>query len=270
MIVKKCCALLIFLFCNFFFSQKILNFDYRAKYKLTYKLSSTSNHVKEEYFYLFLNDKESFFISEKSFARDSIGFKEGAQIYDLNKLMKYRTYFDDRILYNSNNKDETSLLKYNSNYFSFTNYNAQLNWILTKNNLIINNIECNSATLEYFGRKWEAFYSKNNPFSYGPFKFHGLPGLIISIKDSDDIYKFDLIELTKKSTIYSIPKVDKFVNKEEYFKLIKDLHFSSKVFDMFTIQDDPSFKQKMRKAFEDNVKRIDNFPIEKDMRYIFE
>lgn len=258
------------LFSNLILSQNTLSFEYVVKYKMSYNISSQNTSKQEEIFYLFINDKESFYISENLLAKDSIIVTDQIFSYDLSKLMKYRTYFVDRIYFNSYMKNQISFIKYNSNYFSFNNENTKLNWTVTNEKKTIGNITCSSATIESLGRKWKAYYADSYPFPYGPHRFQGLPGLIISIEDSESIYKFELIELKRKKTVYTLPRISKKVDKEDYFKLLKDLHFSSKVFDKFTVPDDPSLKQKMRTAFEKNVKRINNYPIEKDMRYIFE
>lgn len=237
---------------------------------MTYNISSQNTSKQEEIFYLFINDKESFYISEKLLAKDSIIVADQALSYDLSKLMKYRTYFVDRIYFNSYLKDQISSIKYNSNFFSYETENPNLNWTVTDERKNIGNITCSSATIESMGRNWKAYYAGKYPFPYGPYRFQGLPGLIIGIEDSEGIYKFELVEIKKKKIIYTLPRVSRKIRKEDYFKLLKDLHFSSKVFDKFTIPDDPSLKQKMRTAFEKNVRRINNYPIEKDMRYIFE
>lgn len=51
---------------------------------------------------------------------------------------------------------------------------------------IINGVECHQAFLNFRGRDYELFYAPSIPYSDGPFKFLGLPGLIMSVKSFDE------------------------------------------------------------------------------------
>jgi GLPGLI family protein len=53
------------------------------------------------------------------------------------------------------------------------------------------------ATTNYKGRVWEAWFSKEYPINDGPYKFTGLPGLIVSLKDSEGDHIFNLIQIKK-------------------------------------------------------------------------
>lgn len=44
---------------------------------------------------------------------------------------------------------------------------------------------CNRAETVFRGRKWTAWYTFDLPFSYGPWKFSGLPGLILKVTDDE-------------------------------------------------------------------------------------
>ncbi|MFP3835658.1 GLPGLI family protein, partial [Chryseobacterium sp. SIMBA_028] len=57
------------------------------------------------------------------------------------------------------------------------------NWKLIDETKIINTITCKKAEVTFKGRNWTAWYSTDIPFPYGPYKFSGLPGLIIKITD---------------------------------------------------------------------------------------
>lgn len=54
----------------------------------------------------------------------------------------------------------------------------------------IGSLLCKKATTHFRGRDYIAWYTLEIPLPYGPYKFHGLPGLIISISDSSKIFNW--------------------------------------------------------------------------------
>ncbi|WP_336964665.1 GLPGLI family protein [Chryseobacterium contaminans] len=48
------------------------------------------------------------------------------------------------------------------------------------------------ATTEYGGRTWTAWFSSDIPFQDGPYRFYGLPGLIVKIEDTEKNYSWML------------------------------------------------------------------------------
>ncbi|SDQ39910.1 GLPGLI family protein [Chryseobacterium soldanellicola] len=54
------------------------------------------------------------------------------------------------------------------------------------------------AVVNFGGRIWTAWFTKEIAISDGPYKFSGLPGLIVKLEDDKGDYKFDLV---KKITV---------------------------------------------------------------------
>ena len=63
----------------------------------------------------------------------------------------------------------------------------------------IKNYVCNKATVKLEGREYTAWYTSEIPISDGPYKFWGLPGLILKIADTQNHYEF-LLESFEKYT----------------------------------------------------------------------
>ncbi|MDQ1856646.1 GLPGLI family protein [Chryseobacterium sp. WLY505] len=61
-----------------------------------------------------------------------------------------------------------------------------------------NGYSAQKAVAGFGGRVWTAWFTKEIPLSDGPYKFSGLPGLIVKLEDDKGDYKFDLV---KKLTI---------------------------------------------------------------------
>lgn len=52
--------------------------------------------------------------------------------------------------------------------------------------------DAQKATTKMYGRTWTAWFAKSLPFQDGPYKFHGLPGLIVKISDDSQSHLFEL------------------------------------------------------------------------------
>ncbi|CAM3798437.1 GLPGLI family protein [Flavobacterium gelidilacus] len=67
----------------------------------------------------------------------------------------------------------------------------KMEWKLTKEQKKINTYLCKKATTVFRGRTYEVWYTEKIPISLGPWKFNGLPGLILSAEDKEGIYKWE-------------------------------------------------------------------------------
>lgn len=108
-------------------------------------------------------------------------------------------------------------------------------WQLQSGTLRINGYLCHKATCMFRGRSYVAWYAKDIPVSDGPWKFGGLPGLILKIYDTQKLYTFECIKIEylnfpiKQYAGYSeyaeyprkeMLKLEKDIN-EDYFKIAK-------------------------------------------------
>lgn len=67
------------------------------------------------------------------------------------------------------------------------------NWdISSKEKKQIGNYNCNKATSQFRGRNYTAWYTLEIPCKSGPWKFSGLPGLIVDIADDTQTYQWSL------------------------------------------------------------------------------
>src|SRR5690606_1469092 len=54
---------------------------------------------------------------------------------------------------------------------------------------------CQRADIRFGGRDWVAWFTTEIPIPDGPYKFCGLPGLIVSIADTQQHWQFDLTHI---------------------------------------------------------------------------
>jgi len=73
---------------------------------------------------------------------------------------------------------------------------------------------CQKATCSFRGREWTAWYAVDIPMSQGPWKFGGLPGLIMQVEDSKREHVFTAVSIRKGSKDCMISRKE----SEWYFK----------------------------------------------------
>ena len=92
-------------------------------------------------------------------------------------------------------------------------------WELTDSTANVLGYECKSARCKFRGREWTAFYTEEIPIAEGPWKLHGLPGLIMKASDKNGDYTFECVGINSKATrpitIYKVPFND--VKRIEYY-----------------------------------------------------
>lgn len=74
-----------------------------------------------------------------------------------------------------------------------------IEWELLPDKKEILGYSCQKATTEFRGREYEAWFTPLIPLKEGPYKFGGLPGLIIQLYDTSNHYTFSCIGIQKES-----------------------------------------------------------------------
>jgi len=70
-----------------------------------------------------------------------------------------------------------------------------MTWELTGNTKKILNYTCNEARSTWRGRDYIAYFTTELPFKAAPWKFHGLPGVMLVIQSSDSNVIFEAINI---------------------------------------------------------------------------
>lgn len=126
-----------------------------------------------------------------------------------NKLAKFRVFKDYP------QKEDVYLTAYlDKTYFSVKE-TLGIDWELREEETIFAGFQCKKATCHFAGRDYVAWYTMEIPISEGPYKFKGLPGLIVKIADNNGQHQFELTKFTKlKKTVPIVFTVEKYVETD--------------------------------------------------------
>lgn len=200
--IKKRIFEIIFLFAfsvTFCQTAKTDSLQGKFTYLLQYKPNTLNrDYIIKELFSLQISDKRAFFISEDKLKFDSAfiaKFNQDKSHIDLSNMPSRSNFLIIQTNTNSQFYEPIgmALLSYNSPAID--------NWKLINETKIINSFVCKKAEVQYKGRDWTAWYSTDIPFPYGPYKFSGLPGLIVKITDKTGDYDFELVKSVARSNL---------------------------------------------------------------------
>lgn len=74
-----------------------------------------------------------------------------------------------------------------------------INWELTSDKKEIQGLICSKATTTFRGRNWTVWYCPQIPVVYGPWKFYGLPGLMMELTEDTNRFVFVLTEIIEEA-----------------------------------------------------------------------
>lgn len=223
----------------FFFGLMVSAQNNRAIYEYRFRPDSTkTDSLKTEWMYLDISKNGSKYYSKKTFESDSIVAesikkqmasgsrnisisrqRDGGEInYEVEKLYPgYQTYLTASI---GNDKYKVA-------------EDRKPAWKIEPEKKKIGEFSVQKATTDFAGRSWEAWFTTDVPIQDGPYKFSGLPGLIVSVADKSGSHSMELKGLKKISHKPSteidtqgrdIPFTGKKpieVNRQQYLKQLK-------------------------------------------------
>ena len=84
--------------------------------------------------------------------------------------------------------------------YSFTESSNQIKWEILPDTDTILSYAVQKAVTTFRGRSYEAWFTPDIPVNEGPWKFCGLPGLILKVSDSRQHYVFECVGLEQVRT----------------------------------------------------------------------
>lgn len=193
--------ILLVLFAQFSFAQAN-----RFIYQVTMKPdAANSSEIKTENAYLDVNGQQSVFYPEKTIQRDSIFIRArqtGSFNFDRSQMQSLRSNIDYVIEKDFKTGVKTFKSRIARDQYSYEEDRA-MDWKILPETTKIGDYKTQKAETNFGGRTWFAWFTTDVPIQDGPYKFSGLPGLIVKLEDSKGDYSFDLKESKKIAEIFN-------------------------------------------------------------------
>jgi GLPGLI family protein len=117
-------------------------------------------------------------------------------------------------------KNKSIQIRYLLNYYYWEEGLHKINWQILPDTMTLKGLICQKATCEFKGRIYAAWFSTEIISNNGPWKFGGLPGLILKVSDSKNeiIFEFEGYTYLSNSTI-ELPEKSISSSAKEYNKV---------------------------------------------------
>ncbi|QXP80674.1 MULTISPECIES: GLPGLI family protein [Winogradskyella] len=158
-----------------------MNYDVEIEYTISFNTERPT--TQKGILYLDSSRKKSMFMYGKNTESSIKQSDEENTEYDLFSAGKKKVFYQDF------NKDTLiSRINLFSEQFIVEENIPQLKWEIHDEEKMLDKYLLKKATLYFRGRNYIAWYSEEYPLPYGPWKFSGLPGLIMEIYDTTKRY----------------------------------------------------------------------------------
>ncbi|KFC23491.1 GLPGLI family protein [Epilithonimonas lactis] len=165
-------------------------------------------NMKVENTFLDIKGNQSLFISESKLLRDSLTTVLRQQgITETKKSKKDKsefpklpngksiqpTFFDYFITKNRDDRSVNFVESIGSKQVYYQE-DRKMNWEISTQVSDFNNHKVQKATMNFGGRTWTAWFAPEIKIADGPYKFLGLPGLILKLEDDKGDYRFSFVK----------------------------------------------------------------------------
>ncbi|TXF75816.1 GLPGLI family protein [Chryseobacterium sp.] len=179
----------------------------RFIYQVTMRTDSIHPEAsKSEMAYLDIDSQKSLFYGEKQLKRDSIMGKmmqTGSFNFDRSQMENLRSNIDFTVEKDLKTGTKTYKSRIARDQYAYEE-DRPMEWKILPETAKIGDYKTQKAETNFAGRTWFAWFTSDIPFQDGPYKFSGLPGLIVKAEDSKGDYSFDLKESKKITELPSL------------------------------------------------------------------
>lgn len=197
-----------------FFLFMSVSFFGQEYYKITYNIYNNTAIPNTLNAYLLFNIKTNQTIYKEDYTTQK---QLNEEVNGEKKLLiKPKAGIDKYFIISNDTIQELKLL--GNVYVNVIDVNKGQDWKISNETKTINNYKAIKATCNFRGRNWEAWFTPDISFFSGPWKFRGLPGLILQINDETKKYVYNI---EKIETIYDTNIINEVsdLNKKNLKKL---------------------------------------------------
>jgi GLPGLI family protein len=138
-----------------------------------------------------------------------------------------KNYFDgtSEKIYKNRINGQITIIDKSSDFYRCDDPVGSLNWEITPDTATIFNYNCQKAKIRFRGRDYEAWFAPEVPINDGPWKFFGLPGLIVKVNDTAGLVAFECVGLQYLDNPYEVVIPEgKYIkcNRKELEKVIRN------------------------------------------------
>ena len=207
---------------------------YKVAYDVRFVTDSVKKEVKYEEMDLYITKDSTIYISPKKVNFDNyirgLNTKNSQEFVTNNAIdiaaikEKYPSPIINHTIIKNNGINKI-LSKVNRSLYLLNQPIDDINWKIENEKKTYLDLIIKKATTIYLGRKWTAWYTEEIPNSVGPYKFNGLPGLILELYDENNYFHFSATEINQNSTIPDLTRdfiKSKKVSLDDYKKIYKN------------------------------------------------
>ena len=180
-----------------------------ARYEITYQINAKLN-PNPKYSFVAYEDVQTLLIGKNvsaTYSRDILKAREVAD-EELRKGAQsvegfYDITFPEDVFKGYPKPGELTSsyrLFLSAGYGQYTEVLPSFKWQILSESKEILGYKCQKAQGEFRGRKYIAWFTSDIPHSDGPWKFCGLPGLILAVQDTDGYFVFTCIGIENKQS----------------------------------------------------------------------
>lgn len=195
----------------------------RFVYQVTMTPDSTNVEKKTELAYLDTDGKKSIFYSENSLKRDSLLERmRTTRNFDRTQLQDLRSNMQFTVEKDLTNQSLVYKSRIGRDQYSY-NESPAFTWKILSETVKIGDYQTQKAETKFGGRTWYAWFTQEVPLQDGPYKFSGLPGLVVKVQDEKGDYSFDLMQTKKIAQVQEPQSRGQYINltKNKYVDLQK-------------------------------------------------
>jgi GLPGLI family protein len=249
--MKNYILIILFLFSSTILLQAQMFFAYgrdygsrivvdECRYSITYTFKFANDTVNKNTYYdkkrLEIGDKYSHYYSRFGYMIDSVWYnvkskrenKDGSD--GINPKKEAGLKADEKPMFEDVyvNYPETGLLtvltRFGDTEYLYEEPVPKFEWNLQSDTTTIFGYKCIKATTMFRGRAYNVWFTPFIPIRHGPWKFNGLPGLILQAADTKGYFEWKVIEIGKfqnvKIYFYNFKKTEmQMTTRENVMKL---------------------------------------------------